>query len=107
MLNADRINEIHRLYHGEHWSVRKIARHLHLARKTLRKYLQSPLQAPARRLRTSKIDPFKSAVVSLLEQDPRASSVVILQRLRPLGHKGAAANEAQASRRLSVSQLTC
>ena len=88
MLNADRINEIHRLYHGEHWSVRKIARHLHLARKTLRKYLHSPVQAPAHRPRTSKIDPFKSAVADLLEQDPSASAVVILQRLRPLGYEG-------------------
>jgi transposase len=88
MLNADRINEIHRRYHGEHWSVRKIARHLHLARKTLRKYLQSPVQAPAHRPRATKIDPFKSAVAGLLEQDPSASSIVILQRLRPLGYEG-------------------
>jgi len=43
MLNADRLNEIHRLYHGEHWSMRKIARHLHLARITLPKYLHSPV----------------------------------------------------------------
>jgi transposase len=88
MLNADRLNEIHRLYHGEHWSMRKIARHLHLARKTLRKYLHSPVQASARRPRTRKIDPFKSTVAGLLEQDPSASAVVILQRLRPLGYEG-------------------
>lgn len=37
MLKAEPINEIQQLYHGEHWSVRKIARHLHLARKTIRK----------------------------------------------------------------------
>ncbi len=43
MLTADRINDIHRLYHGEHWSVRKIARHLHLGRRTLAKYLRSPV----------------------------------------------------------------
>jgi transposase len=88
MLNTDRINEIHRLFHGEHWSARKIARHLHLSRKTLRKYLQSPLQKPARRPRTSKIDPFKSTVADLLKHDPTASAVVILQRLRPLGYDG-------------------
>ena len=88
MLNTDRINEIHRLFHGEHWSARKIARHLHLSRKTLRKYIQSPVQTPARRQRTSKIDPFKSTVADLLEQDPTASAVVILQRLRPLGYDG-------------------
>ncbi len=88
MLNADRINEIHRLSQGEHWSARKIARHLHLSRKTLRKYLQSPVQTPTGRQRTSKIDPFKSTVAGLLEQDPSASAVVILQRLRPLGYDG-------------------
>ncbi len=88
MLNTDRINEIHRLYQGEHWSVQKIARHLHLTRKTIRKYLQSPVQTPARRRRTTKIDPFKSTIAGLLEQDPSASSVVILQRLRPLGYEG-------------------
>ena len=88
MLDTDRINEIHRLHHGEHWSMRKIARHLHLARKTLRKYLDSPVQTPAPRTRTRKIDPFKPLVASLLEQDPSASAVVILQRLRPLGYDG-------------------
>ncbi len=88
MLNTDRINEIHRLFHGEHWSARKIAHHLHLSRKTLRKYIQSPVQTPARRQRTSKIDLFKSAVADLLEQDPTASAVVIMQRLRPLGYDG-------------------
>ena len=88
MLNSDRINEIHQLFHGEHWSARKIARHLHLSRKTLRKYIQSPVQTPTPRQRTSKIDPFKSTVASLLEQDPSASAVVILQRLRPLGYDG-------------------
>jgi hypothetical protein len=78
MLDTDRINEIHRLHHGEPWSLRKIARQLHLARKTLRKYLDSPVQAPARRTRTRKIDRFRSVVGSLLEQDPSASAVVIL-----------------------------
>jgi transposase len=88
MLDADRINEIHRLHHGEHWSVRKIARHLHLARRTIRKYLDSPVQTRARRTRSLKIDPFTPIVASLLEQDPGASAVVILQRLRPLGYDG-------------------
>jgi transposase len=88
MLKAEPINEIHQLYHGEHWSVRKIARHLHLARKTIRKYLLSPVPVPARRPRTSKLDPFKPAIVELLEQDPRASAVVIRQRLQPLGYQG-------------------
>ena len=88
MLSLQPVNEIHQLYHGEHWSVRKIARHLHLARRTIRKYLLSPVHVPARRPRTSKLDPFKPTIVDLLEQDPRASAVVIRQRLQPLSYQG-------------------
>ncbi len=39
MLNAEQINEIHRLAGGEHWSMRRIARHLHRAARTVKKYL--------------------------------------------------------------------
>ena len=88
MLNVDRLNEIHRLHHEEHWSLRKMARHLHLARKTIRKYLHSPVPGSVRHPRTSKLDPFQSTITDLLEQDPHASAVVILQRLRPLGYEG-------------------
>ena len=88
MLNVDRLNEIHRLYHGEHSSMRKIARHLHLAHRTIRKYLHCPVPVSARWPRTSKIDPFKPTIAGFLEQDSRASAVVILQRLRPLGYEG-------------------
>jgi hypothetical protein len=34
---------------------------------TLRKYIQSPVQTPARCQRTSKIDPFKATVADVLE----------------------------------------
>jgi transposase len=88
VLNAQPINEIHRLYHGEHWSIRKIARYLHLARKTIRKYLDSPAPVPARCQRATKLDPFKATIGELLEQDPHASAVVIRQRLQTLGYQG-------------------
>jgi transposase len=68
--------------------MRRIARHLHLARRTISKYLDSPAPVPAHRQRTSKLDPFKATVVELLEQDPHASAVVIRQRLQPLGYLG-------------------
>jgi hypothetical protein len=42
MLNAEQINEIHRLARGEHWSMRRIARHLHLAARTVKKYCNAP-----------------------------------------------------------------
>ena len=75
----DQINEIHRLAGGEHWSMRRIARHLHLAARTVKKYLQAPVPVPVHRSRSSKLDPFKPLVAELLEQDPRAPGEVLLQ----------------------------
>ena len=88
MLSPQQIDTIHRLHGGEKWSLRKVARHLHLARKTIRKYLDSPAAAPRRRQRVTKVDPFKSAITELLTQDATASAVVIAQRLQPLGYHG-------------------
>lgn len=70
------------------WSLRKMARHLHLARKTIRKYLDSPAAASARRRQATKLDPFKLTIAELLAQDATASAVVIAQRLQPLGYHG-------------------
>ena len=88
MLNSDQINEIHRLAGGEHWSMRRIARQLHMDTRTVKKYLYSPVPAPIRRPRLSKLDPFKPLIAELLEQDPRAPGVVILQRLEAAGYSG-------------------
>ena len=88
MLTAEQINSIHRLHWSEHWSVRKIARHLHLGRRTISQYLATPARSPARRQRASKLDPFKSTIAEWLEQDPNASAVVVAQRLGPLGFTG-------------------
>ena len=88
MLSPEQIDTIHRLHWGEKWSLRKLARHLHLARKTIRKYLDSPAATPARRQRVTKVDPFKSAIGELLAQDATASAVVIAQRLQPIGYHG-------------------
>ena len=46
MLTADQINAIHRLHWAEHWSLRKIAHHLHIGRPTVTKYLQTPAATP-------------------------------------------------------------
>ena len=70
MLSAEQINEIHRLHFAEHWSVRKIARHLHIGRRTIAKYIVAPAQTAAPRQRSSKLDPFKSTIAEFLEQDP-------------------------------------
>src|SRR2546422_3479762 len=62
MLTNEQINTIHRLHFVENWTVRKIARHLHIGRRTVAKYLIKPAQAPLHRTRTSKLDPFKPAI---------------------------------------------
>jgi transposase len=68
--------------------VRKIARPLHLARRTISQYLVTPARSAARRQRASKLGPFKSIIAEWLEQDPNASAVVVSQRLGPLGFTG-------------------
>ena len=88
MLTPDQINAIHRLHGVEKWSLRKIAAHLHIGRRTLVKYLEMPAPPPARRDRGSKLDAFKTAIAELLEHDPTAHAPVIAQRLRTLGYDG-------------------
>jgi transposase len=88
MLTSEQINTIHRLHFAEHWSIRKIARYLHIGRRTIAQYLATPARTASRRQRASKLDPFKATIGELLEQDAEASAVVIAQKLRPLGFNG-------------------
>lgn len=88
MLTPDQINTIHRLHWAEQWPLRKIARHLHIGRRTLAKYLATPAPAPSRRDRASKLDAFKPAITELLEKDPTATAAVIAQRIRQFGYPG-------------------
>lgn len=88
MLTPEQINQIYRLHFAEKRSVRKIARQLHLGRRTIAKYLAQPAQTAAPRLRTSKLDSFKPTMAEWLQHDPKVSAEVILQRLRPLGYLG-------------------
>lgn len=88
MLNDQQINEIHRLHWHQKWSLRQIAQHLNLNRRTVAKYLIHPAQPRPQPKRTSKLEPFHAAIDELLEQDPNASAVVILQRLRGRGFDG-------------------
>jgi hypothetical protein len=69
MLTPDQINTIHRL-HGvvKVVAVHKIAAHLHISRRTIIKYLETPAPPPTRRDQSSKLDPFKPAIAELLGQ---------------------------------------
>ena len=66
----------------------QIARHFKIGRRTLIKYIATPVLPPARGDRASKLDAFKPAISELLELDPTAPSTVILERLRTLGFDG-------------------
>jgi len=88
MLSPEQINEIHRLHLVGKWPQRRIARHLHIGRHTLAKYLDTPAPPPSRRDRTSKLDVFKPAIAELLQQDPKAPAQVLFQRLQTLGYDG-------------------
>jgi hypothetical protein len=80
MLKPDQINEIHRLHWVEKWPARKIASHLHIGRRTIAKYLDSPALAATRRERASKLDPFQAVLTEWLQQDPEARAPAIAQR---------------------------
>ncbi len=88
-MNPDQISKIYRLRHEEKWSVRRIARELHVSRKSIKKYLISPTGIPTvRKPRKTKLDDFKSVIREFVERDPKANAVVIAERLRPLGFTG-------------------
>ncbi len=82
MLDTEQINDLHRLYWSERWSIRKIERHLKMGWRTISKYLEAPAQTPARRSRSSKLDSFKDNIAEWLEKDPQITAAVIEQRLR-------------------------
>ncbi|HEU5231567.1 MAG TPA: hypothetical protein VFU50_01815 [Terriglobales bacterium] len=88
MLTPDQINTIHRLHLVDKWPLRKIARQLHIGRRTVAKYMQTPAPPPTHRDRASKLDPFKAAISELLERDPTAPATVIAEHLRTLGFDG-------------------
>jgi len=88
MLTPDQISELHRLHWVEKWPLRKIARQLHIGRRTIARYLEAPAPKPSRRERAHKIEPWKAAIAELLEKDPDANAPVIAQHLKPLGFDG-------------------
>jgi transposase len=88
MLTDEQIATIHRLHLVEHWPLRKIARHLHIGRRTIAKYLANPAPVAVHRSRSSKLDPFKPMIQDWLQQDPTVTGAVIEQRLRQQGFRG-------------------
>ena len=87
MIDTQTVFEIHHLKQQD-MSERKIAKTLHLTRKTVRKYLDNPMQKRPVIRRKSKLDPFKNEIKQLLEQDSRISAEVVKQRLESMGYAG-------------------
>ena len=87
MIDTQTVFEIHHL-RQQGLSERKISRTLHLTRKTVRKYLDNPMQKRPAIRRKSKLDPFNNEIKQLLEQDPRVSAEVIKQRIESMGYAG-------------------
>src|SRR5262249_42218241 len=88
MLSNEQIDTIHRLHFVEKWTVRQIAKHLHIGRRTVAKYLVQPAQTPPHPNRGSKLDRFKPTIEEGLQQDSAISAAVVLQRLQELGFSG-------------------
>lgn len=87
MIDTQTIFQIHQLKQ-QAMSERRIAQTLHLTRKTVRKYLDNPIQTRPAVGRKSKLDPFKDHIQQLIEQHPRVSGEVIKQRIEPMGYNG-------------------
>jgi transposase len=87
-MDSERLNTIFRLFHGQNWSIRRIARHLRMSRPTVARYLNEPARPRTPVRRAGKLDPYKPTIEDWLAQDPQVSAVVIAQRLRPAGYTG-------------------
>jgi transposase len=91
MLPAATQAEILRLTYAEHWSLSRIARHLGLNRKSVRKVVRRrgvALTRAAPRPRTTALTPFHARLQALLAEDPARSAVNCLQVLRTEGYRG-------------------
>jgi transposase len=86
VINKRTIFDIHKLS-DMGMSEREIARTLHLARPTVRKYLVDPdLSKINKSPGHSKLEPYYDYIDELLEDWPDASAVVIKQRIDEKGY---------------------
>ncbi len=81
--------EVHRLFFREGWSKTDIAEKLGMSRNTVARLVG--LEEPPtyrRRRRGSKLDPYKGAILKMLDEDAKVPATVILERLRRDGYGG-------------------
>lgn len=88
MIDRRSIFEIHRLADSG-LSRRQIANQLRLDRKTVGKYLNNPDLSPKpRKKKSSKLEPFRDKIATMLDECPNTSATVVLQRLEEQGFTG-------------------
>ena len=87
MITTGIIFEIHHL-NNLGLSIRKIAKSLHIGRKTVEKYLKNPVVEKPSFDRPSKLDAFKDQIDLFLETESDISAQVIRQRLVEIGYTG-------------------
>lgn len=91
MLPAATQAEILRLAYAEHWSVTRIAHHVGVNWKSVRKVVQRrsvALERARARPRVTLLTPFLARLQTLLARDPERSAVNCLQHLRAAGYRG-------------------
>jgi len=88
----ERRAEILRLYYVEDLSIRKIAKRLGVARKTVRRDLgidrREPKTPAPVAVRPSLLDPYLEKIRADLRETPDLKAPTMLERLRPLGYVG-------------------
>jgi transposase len=87
MLRSRTVHTIHELA-TQGKSIHEIARHLGLARNTVRKYLRGQVAAVARPKRPSKLDPFKDQIRQWVREDRLLNCETMFQRLQEQGYTG-------------------
>lgn len=87
MLERRTVFEIHRLA-DQGLSARRIANKLRLDRTTVRNYLAVPERKRQSAPRSSKLDPYRDTIKTLLTNDPDLSAQIILQRISAIGYDG-------------------
>ena len=88
MINRSDVFNMHKLW-NQGFTKRQIAGKLQLDRGTVTKYLANPDPAiQKRRVKQSKLDPYRSMVEEMIEQCRTVKAPVVLQRLIEKGFDG-------------------
>ena len=85
-----RLSEVLKLSLVDGLSIRAIAKHTQLSRKTVRRLLgRGPKhKPPTSERRPSLLDPYDAAIRRMLDDTPELTAPAVLERLRPLGYTG-------------------